>query len=60
MADQRDPTQGSFSGKLFQTRDNVDEIPADGKTIRTDAVQDGLRTDARTARERSKGRHRAN
>jgi uncharacterized caspase-like protein len=59
MAEEREPDQGKFTGKLFQPNQNVDEIPADGKTVRTPAVQEGLRTDAREARKRSQGRHRA-
>lgn len=57
MSDERDPTEGSFTGDLNAY---VDPSDSAAKTQRTPAVQDALRVDARAARKRAQqGRHRA-
>lgn len=54
MADDK----GAISGKLFETAQDVDENPKDGKTERNEAVQKGLDADALAALRSSVGKHR--
>lgn len=60
--DREDFTQGQIKGEISKGEILDDQAARDPKTARSESVQKALRTDARTARQRSQeqGRHRRN
>lgn len=54
----RNPTEGNISGSIPDGEAADARADRDPKTVRTPAVKDALRVDAREARARSIGKHR--